>query len=647
MIVYEKCLVKSSKFYQKLGYDITDKYIFVNIEDIPIGSHCLIDVVCDYCSRVKKIKYRDYNKNISINGKFSCSIKCGVLKSKETSLNKWGVDSPNKLDSKKQKTKLTLIDRYGVDHVSRIDDVASKKSSSMKAFSDVISNRMSDFWKNLTEEELTRINKKRESTNLENYGVINVSQLDSIKDKIKNTNIDKWGGFTYQSSELLDKVKKTNLDKYGVTFSASSDEVRKKMEDTNIERWGCKNPLSNNEIRDKIKNTLFLKYGVDNPMLIQENVEKLKSKFKDKYGTDSYFKTDEFKKSLSFNPLGKDVFRKNLLINNYPGYIEYIGDEESKFLCDKNHYFTINSINFHNRIRLNKELCTICNPISETNTSISEKEVYKFIKEIYEGEVIQSYRDGLEIDIFLPELKIGFEFNGLYWHSEEFKSKTYHLDKLNYFKSKEVRIYYLWEDDWNFKREILKSQIKNWIDLTENKIFARKCKIMEIKNPKIYRKFLDENHIQGFVRSTIKIGLFFEEELVSIMTFDKSEGRKKMKEGEWNLSRFCNRINTNVIGSASKLLNYFINNYFPKRIISYADSDWSDGKLYHKLGFELDSIIGPDYKYIIDGRRVNKQNFSKSKLGKTDSKLTEKQIMKSLKINKVWNTGHIKFQLLL
>jgi hypothetical protein len=287
MIVSEKCLVKSSKFYQKLGYDITDKYIFVNIENVPIGSHCLIDVVCDYCNSVKKIKYRDYNKNISINGKFSCSIKCGVLKSKETSLNKWGVDSPNKLDSKKQKTKLTLIDRYGVDHVSRIDDVASKKSSSMKAFSDVISNRMSDFWKNLTEEELTRINKKRESTNLENYGVINVSQLDSIKDKIKNTNIDKWGGFTYQSSELLDKVKKTNLDKYGVTFSASSDEVRKKMEDTNIERWGYKNPLSNNEIRDKIKNTLFLKYGVDNPMLIQENVEKLKSKFKDKYGTDS------------------------------------------------------------------------------------------------------------------------------------------------------------------------------------------------------------------------------------------------------------------------------------------------------------------------------------------------------------------------
>jgi hypothetical protein len=153
----------------------------------------------------------------------------------------------------------------------------------------------------------------------------------------------------------------------------------------------------------------------------------------------------------------------------------------------------------------------------------------------------------LEIDIYLPELKLGFEFNGLYWHSNKFKEKNYHLNKTDWFKEKGIRIIHIWEDDWILRREIVESQIKNSIGLNTNRIFARKCYIKEV-DVKIARKFLNENHIQGFVNSSNKLGLYYNEDLVSIMTFDNNEGRKKMELFGYNLNRFCNKKGINVIG---------------------------------------------------------------------------------------------------
>jgi hypothetical protein len=381
-------------------------------------------------------------------------------------------------------------------------------------------------------------------------------------------------------------------------------------------------------------------------MFVPEFVKKLNTRFFEKYGTNSYFKTEDFKKSLSYNPIGNDYFRKSLMIYNHPDYLEYLGNEESKFLCEKGHNFVINSVNFHNRIRSYKNICTVCNPIEDIKRSISEKEVCDFIESIYSGETIQSYRDGLEIDIYLPELKIGFEFNGLYWHSNIYKDKNYHLNKTNYFKEKGIRIIHIWEDDWEYKPDILKSQIKNWIGVKSDTIYARKCEIREINNVELYRDFLKNNHIQGYVRSSIKLGIFYNNELVSLMTFDNSEGRKKMEDGGWNLSRFCNKLNTNVIGSASKLLKYFIKRYNPKRIISFADMDWSLGDLYYKLGFDLVKILNPDYKYLLESKRVNKQRFTKSKLIKSGfNEGTENLITEKLGILKIYNVGQMKFQL--
>jgi hypothetical protein len=237
---------------------------------------------------------------------------------------------------------------------------------------------------------------------------------------------------------------------------------------------------------------------------------------------------------------------------------------------------------------------------------------------------------------------LGFEFNGIYWHSEEMRGKNYHYDKTNYFNDKGIRVIHIWEDDWMYKNDIVKSQIMNWLGLTSNKIYARKCDVRVINDPKIVRKFLNDNHIQGYVISVFKLGLYHNDYLVGMMIFDHNEGRKKMCDDEWNLARFCNKLGTNVIGGASKLMKYFIEHYRPSRIISYADRDWSSGALYYKLGFNLVSTSKPDYKYVVGSLRVHKSRYKKNNL---NTKLTEKQEMCKRNISRIYDCGKMKFEI--
>lgn len=609
MILSTTIKVKSSNWYRELGYDITDKYIFVNIKDVPLGSRAIILTQCDYCQSKRELAYKNYNDNIKRGGKYACSVKCGVLKAKESNLQNLGVESFFQSQSFKEKAKKTLLEKWGVTHISKSESISDRKSQKMKEKSEGTSHRVKQYHLNLSVEERAKINIKRENTNLERWGQKWISQVDSIKEKIKQTNLEKWGGFTFDSMELREKVRQTNLERWGCEIPSKSDLVKKKTTATNFRRWGYKSPSMTEVVKNKTRNTLLEKYNVINIMFSTE-------------------------------------FRSKFKITAEAGWIRYLGTRNYEFFCEvcRGNY-DIDYDNYYKRKLRGVSTCTGCFPILE-NSSIKEKELANFISSIYTNKIINSYRDGLEIDIYLPELGIGFEFNGLYWHSEEKLDRNYHLNKTNYFKERGIRIIHIWEDLWDFKREIIKSQITNWI-CGQKKIFARKCVVKQIIQSREATQFLTQNHIQGGIRSMIKLGLYYEGELVSIMTFDNSEGRKKMETGAWNLSRFCSKINTNVTGAASKLLKYFVDNWQPKRIISFSDKDWSTGNLYYGLGFTLVGDLKPDYKYIIDHQRVNKQRLTKKKLISRgqDPKLSESQIIAEMNINKIYNVGQLKFEL--
>ena len=154
-------------------------------------------------------------------------------------------------------------------------------------------------------------------------------------------------------------------------------------------------------------------------------------------------------------------------------------------------------------------------------------------------------------------------------------------------------------------------------------------------------KFLFENHIQGKCPSSIKLGLFYNDEIVSLMTFGKSRHFIGNGKTEWELLRFCNKMDTRVVGGASKLLKHFIKTYNPNEIVSYADKRWSDGNLYEVLGFQKYNESKPNYFYIVNGKREYRFNYRKSILVKQgyDPNKTEKQIMEERGIPRIYDCG--------
>lgn len=244
----------------------------------------------------------------------------------------------------------------------------------------------------------------------------------------------------------------------------------------------------------------------------------------------------------------------------------------------------------------------------------------------------------LELDIFIPVHNLAIELNGLYWHDERFKENNYHLNKTELCEKKGIKLIHIFEDEWIYKKEIVKSRLKNLLGLTENRIFARKCEI-RVVNSINSKEFLDKNHIQGDVKSSFKIGLYYHDELVSIMTLGK---RPLINKSEYELIRFCNKLNTSVIGGADKLLKHFIKTHNPKEIISYADRRWSQGDLYEKLGFEFIHDTKPNYWYVIGLNRLSRFKFQKHLLLKENfnKNQSEHKIMLNRKIYRIYDCGH-------
>jgi hypothetical protein len=443
------------------------------------------------------------------------------------------------------------------------------------------------------------------------------------------------------------KREKTTIGKYGVSHHMKIESVKEKIKQTNLERYGVNNPNKLESIKEKIKQTNLERYGAISNLKIESVKEKIKQTNLERYGTEYPSQSEYIKQKVLINSLKKwgstsytssEYHHLRTKIGSDKNYDNYIGNRISKFKCDcgEEHKFEISSYNYLHRIKSNIPLCTVCYPIGGSQ-SIKEGELFKYIKSIYHGEVIQSYRDGLEIDIYIPELNLGFEFNGLYWHSDIYKDKNYHLNKTNYFKERGIRIIHIWEDDWDFKNEIVKSQLRNWLGLTSNKIFARKCKIKELSGDEVIY-FLEENNIHGVVNSTLELGLYHGDELVSLMTLDKYDDYEKIESACWIISRFCNKRGFSIIGGASKIIKYFINNYDVNRVIGYSETNWSFGSLYEVLGFKRVNDIKPDYKYFLEGMRVNKRIFKKSENIISESKLN---------IPKIWDCGRIKWEILI
>jgi hypothetical protein len=290
------------------------------------------------------------------------------------------------------------------------------------------------------------------------------------------------------------------------------------------------------------------------------------------------------------------------------------------------------------------------NSVFYRKKSKDEIRLGEWVKQVYDGEIILSDTEllnGLELDIYLPELKIAIELNGDRFHSDLFKTKSYHINKTKECNDLGIRLIHIWLHDWIKKEDIIKSQLKNILYKTDTKIYARKCDIREV-NFSDSKLFLNKNHLQGNSVSKHRYGLYHNNELVQIITFGKlrrATGRKS-KPNSYELIRSCNRINTNVVGGVSKLFNHFITQHKPEYVLSFANRDWSVGNMYDKIGMSFVGYTPPGYFYSNGSRKEHRFNHQKHKLVSMgfDSKKSEYQIMSDRGYYRIWNTGNLTYE---
>jgi len=476
-----------------------------------------------------------------------------------------------------------------------------------------------------------------------------MNKSNKVKTNRANTNINKFGFKTpSENLSIKNKIINTNLEKYGEKSPILNKNIKNKSQETLKKNYGVDNPLKSKEILNKVKNSLLDKYSVDNPKKSETINNKIKKTMLSRYGVEYALQNTDIKNKAK----EKQLLTLSKIIREY--YKEYniieIDNKNKvyKIECDKGHVFEIDYVLLNSRRRINTLICTECNPVNKSISGL-EIELFQFIESNYNSEILIKDKSLIdkELDIYLPQLNIAFEFNGLWWHNELNKTENFHLEKTELCHNKNVQLFHIWEDDWLYKKEIVKSMILNRLGKIQNKIYARKCEIKQIKNPKLIRDFLNNNHIQGYTTSKINIGLYYNNDLVSLMTFGKKRivMSHKNVNNEWELNRFCNKVNTNIIGGASKLFKYFIENYNPIEIITYANRSYSIGKLYYKLGFEYIHKTKPNYYYVVDKIRKHRFSFRKNFLIRKgfDPKKTEHEIMLERKIYRIYDSGQLKF----
>lgn len=453
-----------------------------------------------------------------------------------------------------------------------------------------------------------------------------------------------------RSQSVKDKKIQTCIENFGVENPSQSIEINNRKKETFQKNFGTDHFMKNPSAYDSFKKNMIEKIGVENPFQLEEVKQIIAEKW-DMNKEEILFKRSETAKVNFFNSLIEGN-RLNGEVEPLFKIEEYQGiDSQYKFKCKH-----CDDVFYSNLDDGKIPRCFQCYPnLTKLGTSNIEQELFNFVKgldplvKLGDRSLIHPF----EVDVISYDKKICIELNGLYWHSDlNGKSRQYHLNKTQKCNKKGYRLIHIFEDEWMQQKDIVKKRLRNIFGGEQERIFARKCEVKEI-SPKIKNLFLNDFHIQGEDRSTIKLGLFYERELVSVMTFRNDSrvalGKNVTGQNNWELVRFCSG-HYHVVGGAGKLLSYFKKNYEWNEICTYADLRWSEGNLYDKLGFEFSHQSPPNYWYLDSSwNREHRYKYAKHNLPNVldmfDPNLSEWQNMQNNGYDRIWDCGNLVYKL--
>lgn len=511
----------------------------------------------------------------------------------ETNLKKYGVEHHQSLESQKEKVKKTNLERYGTTNgkilkpkvikpkkekkvkVSRTGGVGKVSLRGRGTFynNGVINRKFIDgdaipdgFVKGklMSDEEKLRQLSKRKETLLARYGVDNAAKSREIYEKVKKTNLERYGvEYSAQSDVVREKIKTTNLKKYGVECSFQANDVKDKIKATNLERYGVDNPSKSDIIKTRVVESNRKNLGVDYPMQSKDVMDKSRVTSFEKYGTEY--------------PNQSDIVKQHIKESNLEKY-----GVERPAQSDEIKRKTIET----NRKRYGVDYtCLVFSGRYKGNDSSYNRSFAKLLDDVgivYEREFL--------LEKYSYDFKVGntlIEINPTATHNTHFNpygknriDTNYHRDKSELARDSGYNVIHVF--DWDDTDKVI-NLLKH-----RDTVYARNCDV-RVVNDIDTNKYLDMYHLQGTCRGQkIRLGLYHNNQLVSLMTFGKSRFNKNC---EYELLRYCSHYN--VVGGAEKLFKYFIDNYKPNSIVSYCDISKFSGKVYDTLGFRYIKTNSP------------------------------------------------------
>jgi len=403
-----------------------------------------------------------------------------------------------------------------------------------------------------------------------------------------------------------------------------------------------KNPIRNQKIKDNTSNetkkirlkkaslTNLKRYGVE--CIFPIRVKEIQQTKLEKYGNKNY---NNSKKNINTRIINGTLDETLLIEEKFKElYSNYTVDE----ICNITGFQKQRVMKYIKKYNIFPEY--------NYQRSQPEQELYNYIQTLIPNEnIILNSRKIIknkELDIYIPNFNLAIEYNGNFWHSDNLIAynfnKNSHLTKTNLCNEQNIKLIQFWSSEWTYKQEICKSIIKNSLGIS-NKIYARKTTIKELTNEE-YRKFMNDNHIQGYAHSNIKLGLIYNNEIVYVIGISKSRYNKKY---EYELIRAANKINFTVVGGLSKLLK--ASNC--KEIFTYCDRRLFNGIGYEKVGFKFLYNTKPNYYYLNNktDELMSRIKFQRHKLENYfnqnfDSTLSETAIMKSKGLYQIYDCGN-------
>ena len=499
----------------------------------------------------------------------------------ETNLKKYGVEHPQTLESQKEKVKKTNLERYGTTNgkVLKPKEVKTKKEKKIK-LPKVRDIRKGHYYNNgvitkkikegdeipdgfvrgmlLSDELKQKRSAKAKETFLKKYGVDNPAKSKEVLAKIQKTNLERYGVECSAQSEVVkEKIKSTNLRKYGVDYSFQAEEVKDKIKTTSLERYGVDNPSKSEVIKSKIVESNRKNLGVDYPMQSKDVMDKSRATSFEKYGTEYPNQSDIVKSKIDASTLEHygvsrvcklDIFKQKMVDTNRERYgVDYTCLLYSGKLKG-------------NDSKPNRDFAELL----DSNNITYEREF-----------LLQKYSYDFKVVNTLIEINPTATHNTYFSpYGDNRIDSNYHGDKTRLAKDNGYSVIHVFDwDDTDKVVQLLKFRVT---------AYARKCDVKVVSEIDT-NNYLDMYHLQGTCRGQkIRLGLYHDNQLVSLMTFGKSRFNKSC---EYELLRYCSHYN--VVGGAERLFKYFVNNYKPKSIVSYCDTSKFSGKVYDTLGFEF------------------------------------------------------------